>query len=165
LNKRTPREIIEDWVFTVWKIVRPSSFDSRQECYFMLFNTFAEEGYSWENIGSLEEKVIKSFTVPNKGTKAEKDFWNESADKYILQAKMAAFGPRGKIASGERKFSAEEEELKDKFKKEEEAKAIKKEKLEDLPPLPPKPASLTDKKLKEAEGFKFDLTIEDLLNE
>jgi len=98
LAKRTVKEIIEDWVFSVWKQDLPRTFHARRDAYYRLFATFAQEGYSWDDVGLYEEKYIKSFTVGTKGTGTQKKEWNEYADKHILDAKVNAFGVRGKIA-------------------------------------------------------------------
>jgi hypothetical protein len=98
LAKRTVTEVIEDWVFSVWKQELPRTFQARREAFYRLFDTLKEEGYGWNDVGGIEDRYIKSFTVGNKGTGQQKKEWNEWADKHILDAKIHSFGTRGKIA-------------------------------------------------------------------
>ena len=105
MAKRTVKEIIEDWVFSVWKEELPRTFQTRRDAYYRLFNTLAQEGYGWDDVSVHDEKYLKSFTVGKKGTGQQKAEWGEYADKHILDAKIHAFGTRGEIAQVRQKAS------------------------------------------------------------
>lgn len=160
MNKRTPSIIIEDWAFSVWKVNRPSSFEDRRAAYFQLFATMSEEGYSWEDVGLMEERLIKSYTLMggNKIKPSQKKEREEAIEKYILEAKMAFFGPRGAISKMDPKFN---------FEKKEDGSIwpVK----EENPPQEEKARKhfIPDKKeIEKFESmFKFDLTLEDLEDE
>jgi len=98
LAKRSVREIIEDWAFSVWKEELPRTFHTRRDAYYRLFDTLAQEGYGWDDVSLQDDKYIKSFTVGKKGTCQQRAEWNEYADKHILDAKIHSFGTRGAIA-------------------------------------------------------------------
>jgi len=152
LAKRSIKEIIEDWEFSVWKAEYPRTFQSRRDAYYRLFNTLKQEGYGWEDFSPSDDKYIKSFTVGDKGTGQQRHQWTKYADKHILDAKIQYFGTRGKIAPAEalpEEKSVSEEEIK----------------IQEPVPLPNKLKEyVPSQKALEAidKSFKFEVSDEDI---